>query len=116
MTSKDMSALLQTFENRLRELKAEVNTVAEALCAPDNPDVEDRATENEEDEVLEERGKVAQLEIEQIEAAISRVELGTYGDCTHCGEPILAPRLKALPYAAHCINCANDEEENTVSI
>ncbi len=41
----------------------------------------------------------------QIEAALSRFELGTFGACVHCGDPIALPRLQAIPWARLCINC-----------
>lgn len=40
-----------------------------------------------------------------VEAAIGRLDAGTYGDCLRCGRPIAAERLDALPWAAHCIDC-----------
>lgn len=115
MKSKNNNELLTAFNKQIQDLKAEVKAVAQDLSAPDSRDSEDRATENEGDEVLEERGKAAQHEIEQIKAAITRIELGTYGDCTHCGHPIRPARLAALPYAAHCISCAKDDEDTVAN-
>src|SRR6266702_4798901 len=40
----------------------------------------------------------------QIEAALRRIEAGTYGTCEVCGKPIGADRLQALPWAAYCID------------
>ena len=40
-----------------------------------------------------------------IDAALARIENGTYGACTSCGKPIAAERLEALPWAALCIDC-----------
>lgn len=40
-----------------------------------------------------------------IEAAIARLDAGTYGACTECGEAIAPGRLEALPWAALCIEC-----------
>lgn len=42
----------------------------------------------------------------EIEAAIRRVDAGTYGWCQRCGEPIGEARLEALPGARTCITCA----------
>ena len=39
----------------------------------------------------------------EIEAALSRIEAGTYGLCTNCGKSIDAERLEAVPYASLCI-------------
>ena len=49
-------------------------------------------------------------ELRAIDAALERIEDGTYGECTHCGEQIAEARLQAIPYAALCIECAKAEE------
>ena len=49
--------------------------------------------------------------LDQIEAAIGRIEGGSYGRCETCGAPIPKARLKALPYAASCMQCAARQEE-----
>jgi DnaK suppressor protein len=41
-----------------------------------------------------------------INAALERIEEGTYGACTDCGKPIALGRLEARPYAARCIDCS----------
>lgn len=45
------------------------------------------------------------LAIEQISAALNRLDAGTYGLCTRCGTQIAPARLEALPHAAACIDC-----------
>ena len=40
-----------------------------------------------------------------VDAALARLDAGTYGTCTTCGKPIGAERLEALPWAALCIDC-----------
>jgi DnaK suppressor protein len=49
--------------------------------------------------------------LEQIEAAIERIENGSYGDCETCGAKIPKSRLEAIPYAAQCVRCASQQEE-----
>lgn len=44
--------------------------------------------------------------LEQVEAALERMEHGTYGRCQGCGKPIAPDRLAALPYTSYCIECA----------
>ena len=41
-----------------------------------------------------------------IDAALRRIDNGTYGVCTNCGKPISEERLEALPWASLCIDCA----------
>jgi len=45
-----------------------------------------------------------------IEAALKRIENGTYGTCQRCGKPIAEERLEALPYAELCIECKRKSE------
>jgi RNA polymerase-binding protein DksA len=40
-----------------------------------------------------------------VDAALARLDAGTYGRCTSCGKDIAAERLEALPWAAFCIDC-----------
>jgi len=40
----------------------------------------------------------------EIEAALGRIEDGTYGFCANCGRPIAEERLEAVPYATLCID------------
>lgn len=46
----------------------------------------------------------------EVEAALERIDAGTYGTCERCGRPIAAQRLDALPYVRHCIECARAAE------
>lgn len=43
----------------------------------------------------------------EVDAAIARLDAGTYGVCERCGSPIGAERLEALPAARTCIRCAS---------
>ena len=44
--------------------------------------------------------------VAEVEAALERVEDGTYGVCEQCGGPIGEARLEALPATRTCITCA----------
>lgn len=46
-----------------------------------------------------------QLHLADVDAALARLEAGTYGTCVSCGGPVGAERLEALPWAALCITC-----------
>jgi RNA polymerase-binding protein DksA len=47
----------------------------------------------------------AQRRLREIDAALARIDDGTYGRCTMCGGPVGEDRLAALPWAGHCIEC-----------
>jgi DnaK suppressor protein len=44
--------------------------------------------------------------LRQIQEALTRLDLGSYGLCSRCGGPIGAERLAARPAASTCIGCA----------
>jgi DnaK suppressor protein len=48
--------------------------------------------------------------LERIEAALERIEDGTYGVCEECGVRIPRKRLEAVAYAAMCVRCASQTE------
>ena len=43
--------------------------------------------------------------LSEIDAALARIEGGTYGVCLNCGKPIAEERLAAIPWATYCIDC-----------
>jgi RNA polymerase-binding protein DksA len=46
----------------------------------------------------------------QIDAALKRIEDGTYGTCVQCGSEIPIGRLEAYAWASHCIDCKRRAE------
>jgi DnaK suppressor protein len=50
--------------------------------------------------------------LDQIDAAIERIEDGSYGQCGTCGVQIPKARLAAIPYAAQCVQCVSQREES----
>jgi DnaK suppressor protein len=44
--------------------------------------------------------------LEEITAALGRMDSGTFGRCGHCGIPILEERLALRPWTTHCTGCA----------
>ena len=93
-------------EERLHELSERLEEIDEDLHEHQEDDFGDRAIEIAGDEVLEGLGIAGQREIQQIRATLVRLDKGTYGTCTHCGETVGERRLQALPHAAFCIACA----------
>ena len=48
--------------------------------------------------------------LESINAALDRIDDGEYGKCMHCEDPIQEKRLEAVPWARHCLRCADLNE------
>ncbi|MFO7930714.1 MAG: TraR/DksA C4-type zinc finger protein [Desulfosalsimonas sp.] len=49
-------------------------------------------------------------ELEDIEAAISRIDSGEYGRCADCGRWIKPARLEVMPYSIRCRRCQEEHE------
>jgi len=50
-------------------------------------------------------------ELDRIDAALARVDEGSYGVCVDCDEPINPQRLRAYPAAMRCAGCQEDSEK-----
>jgi len=53
-------------------------------------------------------------ELRDVEAALARIDLGTYGMCVQCGGPIPLDRLTAFPTAKRCQPCQAMHEKTFV--
>lgn len=73
-------------------------------------DVIDQATEGFEDELALGVLKIEAAQIEDIVAAIARIDQGSYGLCEDCGKPIPRKRLEVLPFALRCLSCKGTRE------
>ena len=74
-------------------------------------DMAELGSENADQEVTFSLLQNDRATLDQIEAAIQRIDNGSYGRCEACGEPIPKPRLDAIPYAADCVRCASQRED-----
>jgi DnaK suppressor protein len=113
--SSRYTELKKMLEDRRRELMSEVQGKIR----------ESRAEGSKEREVLD-QGESSEVDIQddiefaliqmkaetlnKIDAALRRLDEGTYGDCFECGEEISEPRLRALPFAVRCKDCEEARE------
>jgi RNA polymerase-binding protein DksA len=70
----------------------------------------DSATETLDREIEQSLEDNAEHLLASIDAALGRIDDGSYGLCERCGSPIAQQRLEALPYATKCIECKRLEE------
>lgn len=99
---KTLSQRKAQIEARLNDLECRLDHIAGELNAHETHDWEDRATEREDDEMLEDLGLSAQDEQRMLAAALDRIADGSYGDCVFCGEKISEERLDLLPGTPFC--------------
>lgn len=75
---------------------------------PLEADSSEQAQEIVNHEVVDALDDLEGVELSQINQALERIENGSFGQCLECGEPISKARIKALPFASFCINCAKE--------
>jgi len=94
-------------------LKESRETLANLQNDSENhPDIADRAS-SETDRSIELRSRDRQRKlISKIDAALARIEEGTYGFCEETGEPISIKRLDARPIATLSIEAQERHERN----
>lgn len=96
----------QILLDRRAELTRRMVEIEDRLDDPAPRDWDDAATEAEDNEMLQSLGQQEQAEVARIDAALTRVDDGTWGTCVKCGEPIAEKRLELLPETPHCARCA----------
>jgi DnaK suppressor protein len=97
----------QSLFNEVEKLETDLRYIAEDR----EPELEESAQEERSARLLarlDDRGVAA---LEAIERALARVEVGEYGLCTECGQPIPAARLEAVPETPYCRDCADKAEQ-----
>jgi RNA polymerase-binding transcription factor DksA len=98
-----LTALLEELTERLAHISDDVRHTDQ----PAEKNFAEQATQNENNEVLDQLGNAARTEITFIKQALARIDKGVYGICEVCDEPIRAERLKAVPYSSMCVKCAS---------
>lgn len=94
----------EMWENGLKESLSD--SIAEFSTYDNHPaDVGPETFERSKDMALRENFKRV---LEDIEAALERVEQGNYGRCATCGEDIERARLQVLPQSTLCVHCIKE--------
>jgi RNA polymerase-binding transcription factor DksA len=99
---KELQARRAQYLQRLDVLEEERRRHGTALAA----DFADQAGERENDEVVDALTVSARAALNQIDHALERADQGLWGLCEICHKAIAAERLRHLPEATSCANCA----------
>ena len=76
-----------------------------ADCARQREEALAECAQSVPDPVAQRRSADLLVTIEQIDAALARIEAGTYGRCTGCQREIPEERLELRPFAGTCVAC-----------
>jgi DnaK suppressor protein len=110
----EFTALREDLEQRASVLRHRLDAIHRDRTRQRGPlpaDWEEQAVELENEEVLAELDVSQRHTLEAIEAALARLDAGTYGVCVECGDKIAPRRLEALPFSTLCITCAREREQ-----
>jgi len=92
------------------ELSSRVDRIHEHARNPLEADSSEQAAQLGNVQVVSALESEAVEQLAEIDAALQRLELGQYGRCLDCGEPISEGRLEAMPAATLCVSCAESPD------
>ena len=95
-------------ERQRDELRQRIANAQDAERAETGQGETDNAHEWENAELRSGLMDEAMNELNTVEAALARIEDGTYGICAKCGKEISAARLEVVPEAVVCATCARE--------
>ena len=93
-------------EEKRALMQARLASIKRDVTQEHSGDSAEQAQERENDEVVDAIGNETRQSLHDIQGALDKIAEGTYGECEKCGEEIAPARLKAIPEAALCVNCA----------
>jgi DnaK suppressor protein len=107
----EMKAILEKMkEDALNEITKAMKSGANAVNNEPSGDIYDQASSERDRELGMLLGDREREKLVGIDEALLRLEEGEYGICEECEEEIPLGRLKALPFARHCVKCKSDIE------
>jgi DnaK suppressor protein len=99
--------LREQLEQKRAELNERVDKIKATITSGLDPDSKEQAAQLENAEVLDALANEGVEELGKISSALQRMDEGTYGVCTNCGENIDNRRLDVRPFSSKCISCAS---------
>ena len=96
--------LMNEVQGRIRDVRSDSNKEREVLDQGESSEVD--IQEDIEFALIQMKSET----LNKIDAALRRLEDGTYGDCFECGDEISQARLRALPFAVRCKDCEEARE------
>jgi len=114
MDKKRLDYYKKKLQARREELiKTIARTEEEGRTADDDPtvDLADKAANSYTKEFLFGQTNTDRSMLALIDEALARIRANTYGSCVECEEELQQKRLEAVPWARHCVNCAEKHEQ-----
>jgi len=97
--------LLLDKKNSLSNELAKTKNAEEETTEESTQDIADKAVSSYTREFLYSLNDTERNTIQQINAALARIEDSSYGFCLNCGNALNEKRLTAIPWSRHCVDC-----------
>jgi RNA polymerase-binding transcription factor len=117
MTKREFKELRESLEKQLQEVREFLGRIGQETreLELDIPqDSADRSVSSLSQETLFEQASQRREQMRRIEAALRRMDDGSFGTCQSCQEPIAQRRLNALPWTQYCLQCQQMIEQETI--
>jgi DnaK suppressor protein len=109
----DLAVMRKRFEEKQAEIQQHIATLTGSLAPPeaaiqasyDVEEPEEEAVDLQETDVDQAILDNEKTLLDEVQQALARIDHGTYGICSNCGQPIPEKRLEALPWATLCVIC-----------
>ena len=116
MRKNDLVKFKKIFVEQREQLLMNVTVLDENLMVrPEDKDEVDQANADIEQNMRMQLKNRESFTLQKVNAAIRRIEEGSYGECESCGEHIELRRLQARPTTTLCISCKEEEEKLSAS-
>jgi DnaK suppressor protein len=115
MRKREIVQFRSQLQHQLSELVGQGEETVRRMVsgeAEEIPDPNDRGTVESERNWALRLGDRDRKLAAKIEAALERLEKGTYGVCESCGKPIAPARLRARPVTTLCFDCKTESERS----
>lgn len=113
---------VDTFRERLLEHRQEMLNLyqkdlraGQASTDEGTEDIVDRANNSYNRELMFSLSDAERNQLLAVDAALERIEEGSYGKCINCGKDIGEKRLEAVPWARYCIDCQEMAEQGMLN-
>jgi DnaK suppressor protein len=105
--SHDLEIQRREILGSLRQLEQETRS----LEIESTQDAADQCVTSMSKEALFQQSSQRRTILRRIEAALRRIDDGSFGVCVNCGNDIPARRLQALPWTQFCLQCQEEIEQ-----
>ena len=114
MKKKDLQNARKTLEQMRQEVLNEVEekyAASREIGESNLPDLADVSSNAYSREMLLNLSDAQHRKLQDIEAALERMDNDEYGICASCGEDIAPRRMEVRPFSRYCIECKTDIEK-----